>query len=386
MLLETILNRVQKFKSFVYQQVRWTDGGEALELEVAERANGRAKCSRCDRAWPGYDRLAPRRFEFVPLWGLKVFRVYAPRRLSQRLFIETAGLSSPLINQLKRIAAFQNLELYKKQNLRLFTALTPRVISCAADHPRHISLPRGCLDEGHSLLHACQSELRTEGLRIAGAPVEATVIRELTGVQRQAAHAMLFHETGVLVAPPGFGKTVLGTYLIAQRRCSALILVHRQPLLDQWRSQIGFFLGRDKRSIGQLGAGKRKLTGQIDVAMIQSLSRKDGVADVVAEYGLVIVDECHHLPAISFERVLSEVRARYVVGLTATPRRPDRPPADDPHADRSRSVQGRSTQPAGATSLRPSACCPGDRRRYAGGHRRHQHSGALRAAGGQRET
>ena len=125
------------------------------------------------------------------------------------------------------------------------------------------------------------------------------------------------------MAPPGFGNTVLGTYLIAKRKCNTIVLVHRQPLLEQWRSQIGIFLGRDAKSIGQIGGGKRKLTGQIDVAMIQSLSRKETVDDFVAEYGQVIIDECHHLPAVSFERVLSQVKARYVVGLTATPQRRD---------------------------------------------------------------
>ena len=114
-----------------------------------------------------------------------------------------------------------------------------------------------------------------------------------------------------------------GYLLIAQRQCNTLILVHRQPLLEQWKSQIGIFLGRDPKSIGQIGGGKRKLTGLIDVAMIQSLSHKHEVDNIVAEYGQVIIDECHHLPAVSFERVLSEVKARYVVGLTATPQRRD---------------------------------------------------------------
>lgn len=243
--------------------------------------------------------------------------------LSQRLYIETHGLPSPLINALNRLAAFQNPEFYKKQNLRLSTTLTPRVISCAEEHARHISLPRGCLDDVRTLIREHGNELKIEDLRIAGNPVETSFIGKLTDGQHQAAQAMLAHDCGVIVAPPGFGKTVLGTYLIAERQCSTLILVHRQPLLEQWRSQIGIFLGRDAKSIGQLGAGKRKLTGEIDVAMLQSLSRKDGVDDVVANYGLVIIDECHHLPAVSFERVLSEVRARYVVGLTATPQRRD---------------------------------------------------------------
>lgn len=104
---------------------------------------------------------------------------------------------------------------------------------------------------------------------------------------------------------------------------STIILVHRQPLLEQWRSQIGIFLDRDEKSIGQIGGGKRKLTGQVDVAMLQSLSRKNTVDDIVADYGQVIIDECHHLPAISFERILSEIKAKYVVGLTATPQRRD---------------------------------------------------------------
>ena len=173
------------------------------------------------------------------------------------------------------------------------------------------------------LLEENGSFLESEDLRHTGNPIETRFLGQLNDGQRQAAEVILEHENGVIVAPPGFGKTVLGTFLIAQRKCSTLILVHRQPLLEQWRSQIGIFLGQDAKAIGQVGGGKRKLTGQIDVAMIQSLSRKDSVDNIVAEYGQVIIDECHHLPAVSFERVLSEVKARYVVGLTATPQRRD---------------------------------------------------------------
>jgi superfamily II DNA or RNA helicase len=119
------------------------------------------------------------------------------------------------------------------------------------------------------------------------------------------------------------GKTVLGVYLAAQRRRSTLVLVHRRPLLDQWKGQLAMFLGIEDAAIGEIGRGKQKATGLLDVAMLQSVTRKDSVDDRVAAYGQVIVDECHHMPAISFERVLSEVRARYVVGLTATPQRRD---------------------------------------------------------------
>ena len=174
-----------------------------------------------------------------------------------------------------------------------------------------------------ALLQKHGSHFEVKDLRCSGNPIDVNFFGELTDTQHQAVRAMFEHDIGVIVAPPGFGKTVLGTYLIAQRKCSTLVLTHRQPLLEQWRSQISIFLNLDPKYVGQLGAGKRKLTGQIDVAMIQSLSRKDTVDDIVAKYGLVIIDECHHLPAVSFERILSEVKARYVVGLTATPQRRD---------------------------------------------------------------
>jgi len=128
---------------------------------------------------------------------------------------------------------------------------------------------------------------------------------------------------GVLVAPPGSGKTVVGAFLIAARARNTLVLVHRKPLLDQWIAQLALFLGIDRREIGQIGAGKRKPNGRLDVAMIQSLVRKGRVDDLVAGYGHVITDECHHAPAVSFERVLAEAKARHVTGLTATPRRRD---------------------------------------------------------------
>jgi superfamily II DNA or RNA helicase len=116
---------------------------------------------------------------------------------------------------------------------------------------------------------------------------------------------------------------VLGTHLIAARGCNTLVLVHRRPLLDQWLAQLAVFLGLDPKEIGQIGAGKRKPNGRLDVAMIQSLVHHDAVDELVGQYGHVIVDECHHLPAVSFERVLAQVKARYVVGLTATPLRRD---------------------------------------------------------------
>ncbi|MBM4354893.1 MAG: DEAD/DEAH box helicase, partial [Deltaproteobacteria bacterium] len=134
---------------------------------------------------------------------------------------------------------------------------------------------------------------------------------------------ILAHDMGLFVAPPGVGKTVVGTYLVAARGRTTLILVHRKPLLEQWVAQLSIFLGIPEGDIGVIGGGRDKGNGRLDVAMLQSLNRKGSVKDLVAAYGHVILDECHHLPAVSFEQVLSECKARYVVGLTATPYRRD---------------------------------------------------------------
>jgi len=243
--------------------------------------------------------------------------------LSQRLFVTKTGVPSTLLNQIKRLAAFQNPEFYKKQALRLSTALTPRVISCAEEFPEHVSLPRGCQEDLENLLKEYGSRVEIEDLRISGKPLNVSFHGELTKTQQNAAQELLAHDIGTFVAPPGTGKTVLGTYLIAERKYSTLVLVHRQPLLAQWRSQLSIFLGMDPKDIGHIGSGKKKITGQIDVAMIQSLSKNEAIDDIVKNYGQVIIDECHHLSAVSFERVLNAVPARYIIGLTATPKRRD---------------------------------------------------------------
>ena len=243
--------------------------------------------------------------------------------LAQRLFIGKAGLPSSVINALRRLSAFQNPEFYQKQGMRLSTARTPRIITCAEAFPGHLALPRGCVDDAASLLRAMGATLEIDDQRECGQAIEHRFRGTSTELQEHAVHALLAHDIGVLVAPPGVGKTVAGIRLIAERARNTLVLVHRQPLLDQWVAQLAMFLDVEPGSIGHIGGGRCRATGLIDVAMIQSLVRKDAVADLVAGYGHVVVDECHHVSAKSFERVLCEVRARYVTGLTATPRRRD---------------------------------------------------------------
>lgn len=243
--------------------------------------------------------------------------------VAQRLFVDRGALPPSFVNQLRHLAAFQNPEFYKKQAMRLSTHATPRVITCCEESERFVGLPRGCLDDLRDLVRTWGGTLDFLDERQGGANLEVTFRGELTPTQDQAARAMLTHDTGVLVAPPGTGKTVLGAHLIAKRGVNTLVLVHRKPILDQWVAQLAEFLGVPKKEIGVLGGGKRKATGRLDVAMLQSHVRKGRVEDLVGGYGHVIVDECHHVSAASFERVLSEVKARFVTGLTATPHRRD---------------------------------------------------------------
>lgn len=257
------------------------------------------------------------------------FRVTAtlPRQikavLAQRLFVEKEGLPSSLLNQIKRLAAFQNPEFYKKQRMRLSTATTPRLISCAEELSGHIALPRNCRVDLEALLLENRVDLVVDDQRQDGESLTVRFRGDLTEIQKSALRALLEHESGVLVAPPGIGKTVVAIRLIAERARTALVLVHRQPLLDQWISLLSWFLGMEAKEIGQMGAGKRRMNGRLDVAMLQSLARRGRIDDIVAQYGHVVVDECHHIPAFSFERVLAEAKARFLTGLTATPRRRD---------------------------------------------------------------
>ncbi len=242
---------------------------------------------------------------------------------SQQIFVEKAGLPTGLHAEIKRLAAFQNPEFYQKQAMRFSTNGIPRIICAAEEHPAHIALPRGCEEDLKSRLAEYGTRLEVEDRRCIGDPMEVTFQGQLTEVQQTAVEALRAHDLGIFVAPPGTGKTVLGAYMSALRGVNTLVIVHRKPLLDQWRAQLQVFLGLGKKEVGQIGGGKHKATGRIDVAMIQSLAGREGVMDLVGTYGHVIVDECHHAPAVSFERVMREVKARYVLGLTATPYRRD---------------------------------------------------------------
>lgn len=207
--------------------------------------------------------------------------------------------------------------------MRLPTYDTPRIIGCAEQHSHHISLPRGCLDDVRRLLSDLGIEAVVRDERYSGQPLQVMFQGELRPQQKIAAEATLAHETGVLAATTAFGKTVIAAWLIAQRGVNTLVLVHRRQLLDQWVERLSAFLNVPATAIGRIGGGQHKPTGLLDVAIIQSLVRNGVVDDRVGEYGHLIVDECHHLPAHSFEQVVRRAKARFITGLSATVARKD---------------------------------------------------------------
>ena len=242
---------------------------------------------------------------------------------SNHVYIEKNGLHSAMLNRLLRLAAFQNPEFYKAQAMRLPTFNKPRVIACGEHLASYIALPRGNFAEAVQLLetHHIKTVIRDE--RFAGRAINVEFSGQLRPAQVDAAAMIAEHDDGILCAPTAFGKTALAAWMIASRKVNTLVLVHRQQLLDQWHARLAMFLNLPSKSIGQVGGGKSYRSGCVDIAIIQSTHDKAGVKDLVADYGQVIIDECHHLSAFTFEQIMKQVKAKYVLGLTATPERKD---------------------------------------------------------------
>jgi superfamily II DNA or RNA helicase/very-short-patch-repair endonuclease len=243
--------------------------------------------------------------------------------IGDEIYLEKDALPPGLRNRLLRLAAFQNPEFYRAQAMRLPTYHKPRIIACAEDHPSRVSLPRGCLHDVQELLSKLKISLVIRDERFGGRPLITDFRGILRPEQLVAATAMLGYDTGILSASTAFGKTVVAAWLIAKRRVNTLVLVHRRQLLEQWTGRLCAFLDLPSKSIGYMGGGRRKLGGMVDIALIQSLVRKGVVDDCVADYGHLIVDECHHLPAYSFEQVVRRSKAKFVTGLSATVTRKD---------------------------------------------------------------
>jgi superfamily II DNA or RNA helicase len=243
--------------------------------------------------------------------------------LANQVFISKTDLSPSLRNALIRLAAFQNPEFYQKQAMRMPTYNIPRIICCAEDFDKHIALPRGCMDDVRELFRQLKIRVNISDKQLSGKPIDISFNGALYPEQKVAATALLEHDNGILAATTAFGKTVVACYMLAQRNVNTLILVHRRQLQEQWKVRLEQFLDLNGSDIGLIGAGKRKPSGKIDIAIIQSLSKKGVVDDIVADYGHLIVDECHHISAPSFEAITRQFKGKYITGLSATVTRKD---------------------------------------------------------------
>ena len=260
--------------------------------------------------------------------------------VSDLIYIDKNGFSQGALNAVKRLAAFRNPEFYKKQAMRLRIYDTPRIIDCSWEDADFLGIPRGCMDALTGLLEACEVPYTLEDRRQSGHSIDVFFLGELRAEQQLAAEALLAYDIGVLSAATAFGKTVVAAYLIGRQKVNTLILVHSSALLEQWKTSLEQFLdiqeplpvqpkkrGRKKRleRIGQIGAGKNTQCGIVDIAIMQSLfeGNTKEVKALVADYGMVLCDECHHVAAFTFEKIMRSVRAKYVYGLSATPVRQD---------------------------------------------------------------
>jgi superfamily II DNA or RNA helicase len=239
------------------------------------------------------------------------------------LAIRRAGLPPSLLAALKHAASLANPAFYKNENLRISNWNTPRFIRCYVEDLEFLHLPRAMADTAARLVAEAGSRLDVVDRRPEPAPIDVTFTATLRGPQPAAVAALARHDLGVLEAPPGSGKTVMGCALIAHHRLPTLVLVDRAPLAAQWRERIAATLDVDPARVGQIGGGKTRPTGVIDIAMMQTLARMEGAADKLAGYGLVIVDEAHHAGAPTVEKAIRRIPARRWLGLTATAYRRD---------------------------------------------------------------
>ena len=334
-------------------------------------------------------------------WAVRKETSDVPLLISQKirlvranmLYVDKREIPQKALNQFRRLGAFKNPEFYKAQAMRLPTFNKPRIIDTTTETDQYLMLPRGCEAPLQNLLSENNIEYSIEDKTTAGHPIKVEFQGDLYEEQQKAVDALLQYDNGVLSAATAFGKTVVGSYLIAERNVNTLIIVHTQALLNQWKKSLAQFLefeeilpalpkkrGRKKERsiIGQLGGSKNNLNGIVDIAVVQSLIHENEVKPSVKNYGMVLVDECHHVPAFSFEQVLKEVSAKYVYGMTATPIRQD---GHQPiirlqrgRRHRLRGLRGKMAEPSDEIQTRHAGRVPRDAEGLLFSHRRRQTS------------
>ena len=316
--------------SFLYniKKVREDSVDKLLNLHVNEEL-GALSTSSESKPWvtPSPQNITKADFYYT----LKIIK-------ADKIYIPLKSVSAKVLNHLKRIAAFKNPEFYSKQALRLSTYSVPRIISCFDITDEYLAMPRGCENAILSFLKDNNVKYSITDETSQGKKISVTFTGKEREEQTYAINALLTYSNGVLHATTAFGKTVTAAAIIARKKVNTLILVHSKALLTQWHERLTEFLdidfkeleepkkrGRKKvfSPIGCLDSTCNSLHGVIDIALIQSCLDENGVKPFVQDYGMVIVDECHHVSSITFEHVLKSIKAHTVYGLTATPIRKD---------------------------------------------------------------
>ena len=259
--------------------------------------------------------------------------------LADRIYIDSSGMSNKTKRQLRRMATFSNKQYFQNQAMDMPNYDESRFIYLGSDEGKYIVLPRGLWEDILKKFDNAGIRYKIEDKRTQGRELNISFKGELRESQISAAETMLENETGILHAATAFGKTVVCCDMIARRGISTLILVDRADLMNQWIKRLDEFLDIDeelpeyqtktgrtrkrKSLIGNLQGAHDTLTGIVDVAMIRSLKKKDGFHPMLKEYAQVYFDECHHAASESAIEVLQEINAKYVYGVTATPKRGD---------------------------------------------------------------
>jgi len=248
-----------------------------------------------------------------PLFKLEI-------KLYDYLYVPTQNLSRSFINKLKAFASFDNPQVKVLLSLRKPLYNTPRVIKNFEEDENYLKLPRGLIYQISKYLDINKVDFKIDDKTYCEEIETKKVLFELRSEQQEAIDRMLKKRFSICVAPPGFGKTLLGAKMFEQRACSTLIIVNKNMLLDQWRDRFVEYFDYKRADIGFLGKSKNKLNGKIDVATMQSLKNSP---EIINNYSFVIVDECHHIPAVTFEQIVKQFYGKYILGLSATPKRKD---------------------------------------------------------------